>query len=69
MAAYVVVVGNPEQGYTLHGPFEAEHDAHDWIDTQEIIEHSVCVMELHSADENYYEDTEDSDLEQDLDSE
>ena len=54
MANCVVVVGNPEMGYTVHGPFKEEMTALDWIEEQEIVEHSVCVMDLHSATTRYY---------------
>jgi hypothetical protein len=56
MNSYVVVVGNPEMGYTLHGPFDSEMGARDWIDEQDIVEHSVCIMDLHPATEGYYKD-------------
>ena len=54
MVNCVVVVGNPEMGYTVHGPFDEEMTALDWIEEQAIVEHSVCVMDLHPATERYY---------------
>ena len=60
----VVMVGNPDLGYTVHGPFADDSAAMDWIDDQDIIEHSSCVMDLFDPGQGYYlsdaDDTEDA---------
>jgi hypothetical protein len=58
---WVVVVGNPATGYSIHGPFKQLSKAHDWIEEQTIVEHSVCVMELVDAREGYYQDDDKDD--------
>ena len=65
MTQCVVVVGNPEMGYSIHGPFADESHARDWIDDQTIVEHSVCVMELVASSEGYYRDDEDDEDDED----
>lgn len=55
MPKYAAVVGNPDMGYSLHGPFVNEIRARDWIEAQDIVEHSVCVMKLADPKEGYYE--------------
>jgi len=59
MPRWVAVVGNPEMGYSIHGPFAHQPQALDWIDEQNIVEHSACVMELVDASEGYYRNDED----------
>jgi hypothetical protein len=66
MTRYVAVVGNPDMGYSIHGPFSGEAKAHDWIDEQNIVEHSTCVMELVDAREGYYREDEDDETESEL---
>jgi hypothetical protein len=61
MTQYVAVVGNPEMGYSIHGPFADDVQAQDWIEEQAIVEHSVCVMELIDAREGYYKDDDEED--------
>jgi|688.fasta_scaffold1339294_1 hypothetical protein len=61
MTQYVAVIGNPDMGYSIHGPFADDAQAQDWIDDQNIVEHSVCVMELVDAREGYYRDGEEED--------
>jgi hypothetical protein len=54
MPQYVAVIGNPEMGYSIHGPFADQSEAQDWIEEQNIVEHSVCVMELAPPEDGYY---------------
>lgn len=54
MPKWVVVVGTPELGYSIHGPFLDTPTAHDWIEEQTVVEYSVCVMSLIDPADGYY---------------
>lgn len=51
---YVVVVGSLDMGYSIHGPFPTEFEAQDWLEEQEIVEHSTYIMDLIDKRDGYY---------------
>lgn len=42
--SYLVVVGNPLDGLTFHGPFEEIEDAWDWVEDEDEMEFWVAEL-------------------------
>lgn len=45
-------------GYSIHGPFPTAAEAQDWLEEQEIVEHSTYIMDLIDKRDGYYSSKE-----------